>query len=86
MGNKHASLLPEDAPLLIAYLQKGKRLATLDKSHGSRKPMIIVLKNDMSVELLKANRKGEVKLNGKDYFDWSQPHWGGQKPKIIYPE
>ena len=47
---------------------------------------LIVLRVDMVVEELKSDRKGFVKLDGKDYFDWSQPHWGGQKPKIVWPE
>lgn len=40
----------------------------------------LLLRVDMSVS------DPSITPNGKDFFDWSQPHWGGQKPRIVWPE
>ena len=78
--------LPSDAPLVIAYLKKGEKVVDVKEFRNRGTPRMIVLRVDMAVTDPKANKKGIVMRDGKDYFDWSQPHWGGQKPKIVWPE
>ncbi len=73
-------------PLAIAYLEKNRRLAQMQPSGGNKRAIVYVLRQDMSVIELKPTKDGMVHLNGKPYFDWSQPHWRGQKPKIVWPE
>ena len=64
-------------PLLISAFERGR--AKVDEKYAKKhyNKRIVVLRIDMSVT--------DRRLDD-DYFDWSQPHWGGQKPKIVWPE
>ncbi len=63
--------------LLIGPLQKGKYVADEDLSRERFYNRSVVLCIDMSVR--------DPKLD-EEFFDWSNPYWGGQKPKIVWPE
>ena len=45
----------------------------------------LVLRSDGSMSQLKIEADGRVLTGGKDYFDPSQPMWGGKKPDLKYP-
>ena len=80
----NSGTLQSESPLLMTFFDKRK-----SKFFGlikDRERYLIVLEVDMSVNEYKANSKGVVMIDGKDYFDWSQPHWCGQKPIIVWPE
>ncbi len=78
--------IPERGPLVIAYLEPGELRLPPKKWLSNKSRRMVVLNDDMSVMVYRASRDGTVEYNGKDYFDWSQSHWGGQKPKIVWPE
>lgn len=82
----HAACKEKDFPLVITPLAKGK-LQFDDRSakkffHGH----VIVLSTDNSVVWHTLNKDGRVILNGKDFFDPSQPYWHGIPPKVAWPE
>lgn len=66
---------PAGAPLLVAPVKAGQK--ALGSKFSSR---AVVLRVDMSVS------DPRIRPGGKDFFDWSQPHWGGQRPRIVWPE
>ncbi len=82
----HAACKEKDFPLVITPLAKGK-LQFDDRSakkffHGR----VIVLRTDNSVVVHSLNEDGRVILNGKDFFDPTQPFWHGIPPKVAWPE
>ena len=79
--------LPPVAPLLMTFLEERKKgLAEPSSWFRNSKRRLIIFRADMTASALRSDSKGIVKVRNKDYFDWSQPHWGGQKPKIVWPK
>ena len=78
--------LPGEAPLMFAFLSKDKKATGPGSPIFLPHPKAMVLRHNMSVDHLTGESDGTIMVDGKDFFDWSQPHWGGQKPKIVWPE
>ena len=82
-----SGLLPGHAPLVLTYAEGWQK--SLFRPSGWFRPVrrwLVVLRVDMSLEVYDAKGDAVMMRNGKDFFDWSQPHWDGQKPKIVWPE
>ena len=64
-------------PLLICPLERGKTTVDEKYSRKHHNQRVVIIRVDLSVT--------DRRLDD-DYFDWSQPHWGSQKPKILWPK
>lgn len=83
----HASDKEGNFPIAFTPLVKGKLLFDYEgakKYFGGNK--VVVLWTDCSVTIETVNKDGRVILNGKDFFDPSQPYWHGIAPKVAWPE
>lgn len=74
--------LPEKAPLVITPLVRSERKFD-EKPFKGR---VVVLHVDATVSEYKMDRDGKVMVNGMDFFDPKNPHWGGRSPRIVWPE
>lgn len=72
-------------PIVVFPLVKGKLLFDykLCKTWGHK---AAVLFTDNSVVKIRVDSSGRGNLNGKDFFDPSQPFWNGKKPDVKWPE
>ena len=82
----HAACKEKDIPLVITPLAKGKLRFDDRSANKFFYGHVIVLSADNSVVLHTLNKDGRVILNGKDFFDPSQPYWHGIPPKVAWPE
>lgn len=73
------------SPIVVFPLVKGKLLfdAKLCKTWGNK---AAVLFTDNRVMKIEVDRSGRGYLNGKDFFDPSQPFWNGKVPDVKWPE
>ncbi len=71
--------LPEGAVLLMGPVKPGKTSLDdqFDDSPHRSSALSVVCFADGSIKCPPVD---------SDFFDWSQPHWGGKKPKIVWPE
>jgi hypothetical protein len=83
----HAACREKDIPIILTPLVKGKPLFDYE---GAKKNFdgnkAVILWTDCSVTIETVNKHGRVILNGKDFFDPSQPYWHGIPPKVAWPE
>ncbi len=68
-------------PVLLYPLVPG----TLSFDPAPLKGEALVLRADGSMSVLKVEADGRVLIGGKDFFDSSQPMWGGEAPDLRYP-
>jgi len=78
--------LHEKAPLIITPLIPGKRQFDYEYAKEYFGKKIVILYRDNSVGVYPVDESGRVMIDGKDFFDPSQPYWSGQKPRIAWPE
>lgn len=82
----HAACKEKDFPLVITPLAKGKLQFDFQCAKGSFKGTAIVLYTAGGVAIHPVDRNGRVMINGKSFFDPSQPYWHGIPPKVAWPE
>lgn len=73
------------APIVVYPLVKGKLQfdASICKALGGK---ATVLFTDKSVIILRVDSSGRGSLDGKDFFDPSQPFWNGKVRDVKWPE
>lgn len=76
---------PPTTPLVLYPLIRGELRfdQKLSKRHGNR---VIILAMDNSAKSYPLDRKGRLIINGRDFFDPAQPHWGGGTFRVVWPE
>jgi hypothetical protein len=76
----------KDAPLVMTPLIPGKRQFDYKTAKEYFGKKMIVLHCDNSISTHEIDKNGRVMIDGKDFFDPSQPFWGGKTPRIVWPE
>lgn len=83
----HAACKVKDFPIVLTPLARGELKFDYEsarKFFGGNK--VVVLWADNSVTIETVNKDGRVILNGKSFFDPSQPYWHGIPPRVAWPE
>lgn len=78
----HAACKEKDFPLILTSLVKGRLLFDSKCFQGKA----IILSADNACVVHSVDQDGHVWVNGKDFFDPSQPYWHGIPPKVVWPE
>lgn len=82
----HAACKEKNFPLLLTPMVKGKLQFDYESARKCFDGKVLVLMTDCSRHIHIVDKDGHVWINGKDFFDPSQPYWHGIPPKVAWPE
>lgn len=82
----HATSYGKVFPIILTPLVKGKLLFDYQSARTFFDGSVVVLSTDNSVAVHTVDKDGHVWINGKDFFDPTQPYWHGIAPKVAWPE